>query len=242
VIFTEARFFGFFLLTFLVSFALRRNGLRKAWLLLCSYAFYAAWDWRFLSLILVSTGVDFVIGARLDRAGRSAKEAKLLLALSLVVNLGILGVFKYLDFFIGSAVGVLAWSGSPISPSTLELVLPMGISFYTFQTLSYTIDVYRGQMRHTRSPLDFALFVAFFPQLVAGPIERARSFLPQLVRAARFDEIDFRAHLMLFLVGFVKKACVADRIAGVIDPVFANPTAFDVTSRWLASVLYTQQI
>jgi alginate O-acetyltransferase complex protein AlgI len=132
--------------------------------------------------------------------------------------------------------------GLPISLAHLELVLPVGISFYTFQSLSYTIDVYRRRMERTRSPLDFALFVAFFPQLVAGPIVRAASFLPQLGNARRFAEVNLRFHLTLFLVGYVKKACVADQLARAIDPVFAAPELYGAASQWLASCLYTLQI
>jgi alginate O-acetyltransferase complex protein AlgI len=241
MIFSEPRFLYFFALVFVVSFSLRSNRWRKAWLLVCSYAFYANWDWRFLSLLLISTGVDFVVGARLGRVSEP-RTRKLLLTASLTANLGILAVFKYMDFFIESAARFSAWLGLPVSVSTLGLVLPMGISFYTFQTLSYTIDVYRNQMRPVRSLLDFALFVSFFPQLVAGPIVRAREFLPQLARAPKLTEIEFRRFLVLFLIGFVKKACIADRVAQVADPVFANPSAFGASSQWLASVLYSTQI
>lgn len=239
--FNEPRFLYFFVIVFVVSFALRSNRWRKIWLLACSYAFYANWDWRFVSLLLVSTGVDFVVGSGLARASEP-RTRKLLIATSLGVNLGILGVFKYLNFFIESASSFSTWLGLPLSVSTLSLVLPMGISFYTFQTLSYTLDVYRKRMPPVHSLLDFALFVAFFPQLVAGPIVRARGFLPQLARAPRLREIEFRRHLVLFLIGFIKKACIADRIAQTVDPVFADPAAFGPLSQWLASLLYTVQI
>jgi alginate O-acetyltransferase complex protein AlgI len=241
MIFSEPRFLYFFAIVFVVSFSLRANRWRKLWLLACSYVFYANWDARFLSLLLISTGVDFVIGLRLERAS-APRARKLLLAASLGINLGILGLFKYLGFFIDSAASFSAWLGLPLSVSTLSLVLPMGISFYTFQTLSYTIDVYRRRMRPVHSLLDFALFVSFFPQLVAGPIVRASGFLPQLARAPKITEIEFRRYLVLFLIGFVKKACIADRIAQTIDPVYQNPSAFDASSQWLTSLLYTTQI
>jgi len=239
--FNEPRFLYFFVIVFVVAFALRTNRGRKLWLLACSYAFYANWDWRFVSLLLVSTGVDFLVGSGLARASEP-RTRKLLVATSLGVNLGILGVFKYLNFFIESAASFSAWLGLPLSVPMLNLVLPMGISFYTFQTLSYTLDVYRRRMPPVHSLLDFALFVAFFPQLVAGPIVRARGFLPQLARAPQLREIPFRRHLILFLIGFIKKSCIADRIAQAVDPVFAAPWAFDAASQWLASLLYTVQI
>ncbi|MFG0318333.1 MAG: MBOAT family O-acyltransferase, partial [Planctomycetota bacterium JB042] len=213
----------------------------KLLLLVASYAFYAGWDWRFLSLIVASTVVDFAVGARLGRTeGTRARRA--LLALSLAVNLGLLGFFKYFNFFVDSGAAFLSWLGLEASPSTLSIVLPVGISFYTFQTLSYTIDVYRRNLEPVRSPLDFALFVAFVPQLVAGPIVRAAHFLPQLTSPRRFADVDVRACLTLFLFGFVKKACVADHFGMVVDRVFEDPAAFAAGAKWLALSLYTAQI
>jgi alginate O-acetyltransferase complex protein AlgI len=241
MIFTDARFFFFFLVVLGVAFSLRRNGPRKLWLLLCSYAFYAAWDWRFLSLIVFSTAVDFTVGLALERTDAAVRRRRLLIV-SLVANLGVLAIFKYLGFFVDEAVAFSDWLGLPLARPALAIVLPMGISFYTFQSLSYTIDVYRRNLAATRSVLDFSLFVAFFPQLVAGPIVRATEFLPQLARAPRPSEIDFRPHLALFFVGYVKKACIADQLAAAIDPVFANPAAWTAASQWLAGALYTLQI
>jgi alginate O-acetyltransferase complex protein AlgI len=241
VIFTEPRFLLFFLVVFAVHWLLSRQRARKVWLLACSYAFYAGWDWRFLSLILTSTLVDYVAGAMLGRE-RPPGGRRLWLGASLAANLGILAFFKYCNFFLESAADFARFLGLGVSPPVLAIVLPVGISFYTFQTLSYTIDVYQGRLRPTTSPLDFALFVAFFPQLVAGPIVRASSFLPQLERKARLAEIDFRPLLLLFLVGFVKKACVSDNIAPVLDPVFADPAAFGRGANALAAFLYHVQI
>ena len=239
MIFTEARFFVFFLVVFAVHWALRANRQRKAWLLLCSYGFYAAWDWRFLSLILVSTAVDYTAGLRL-LAGGSAKRGWLVL--SLLCNLGLLGFFKYYNFFADSAAELLEWFGFGANDATLSIVLPVGISFYTFQTLSYTIDVYRGRLKATRSLLDFGLFVAFFPQLVAGPIVRAIDFLPQLSSSRRLAELTLRPYVTLFLIGFFKKACIADNVAVIVDPVFADPTVWSAGAAWLAVSLYTIQI
>ncbi len=241
MIFTEFSFFLFFALAFGVHWALRGNGLRKSWLLLCSYVFYAAWRWEFLGLILLSTVIDYTVG-RLIARERPPGGKRVWLVLSLVGNLGILGLFKYFDFFIASGVELLAAMGIETSADRLELVLPVGISFYTFQTLSYTIDVYRGHLKPVRNFRDFALFVAFFPQLVAGPIVRAAHFLPQLLKTRSFADIAFRAHAMLFLFGYVKKACIADNFASIVDPVFVDPESYGPAGLWLALLLYSIQI
>jgi alginate O-acetyltransferase complex protein AlgI len=162
--------------------------------------------------------------------------------LSMTVNLGMLGIFKYFNFFADSAVQFSNLLGFSLDPVTLQIVLPVGISFYTFQTMSYTIDIYRRQLEPTRSLPDFALFVAFFPQLVAGPIVRAKDFLYQLDTTHKFSSIDFRWALMLFLIGFIKKAGVADNIALIIDPFYLNPANFGTVSSWIAISAYAAQI
>jgi alginate O-acetyltransferase complex protein AlgI len=240
MLFTEARFFAFFGVVFAVHWALSSNRARKLWLLGASYLFYAAWDWRFLSLILASTAVDYVAGRAMEGAGPAGRRASLTVAVA--VNLAILGFFKYWGFFVDSAEGLLSALGFEIGPRTFSVVLPVGISFFTFQSMSYTIDVYRGRMSPVRRFSDFALFVGFFPQLVAGPIVRAASFLPQLEAPRRFASVDAQRCLALFLQGFVKKACVADQLSRAVDPVFADPAAYDATSRWLASLTYHVQI
>lgn len=241
MLFTEFRFVAFFLSIFAVHWLLPSNRARKLWLLAASWSFYAAWDWRFLSLIAASTLIDYSVGRGLERAPAQGRR-RVLLAASLVGNLGILGFFKYYNFFAASAAEFTAWLGLGLPLATLEIVLPLGISFYTFQTLSYTIDVYRREMEPSRSLTDFALFVSFFPQLVAGPIVRAKDFLPQLSATRRLADIGLRVPLARFLAGFVKKACIADQIAVVIDPVFADPALFDASTLWLASLLYSLQI
>ena len=241
MIFTELRFFAFFALVFVVTWGLESNRSRKLWLLVASYAFYAAWDWRFLSLILVSTLVDYGVGLALGAQQRQTRR-RLLLGASLFVNLGLLGYFKYAGFFVESAEELLAWLGLETSRSSLEIVLPVGISFYTFQTLSYTIDIYRRRLEPTRNLLDVALFVAFFPQLVAGPIVRAAHFLPQLTRRATWSAVRVRPLLVLFLLGFVKKACVADNVAATVDAYFLSPESFGSAAAWLAVLLFAIQI
>ena len=212
MLFVEASFFAFFAVVFAGAWTLRANGARKLWLLAASYLFYAAWDWRFCGLIALSTAIDFVVAPRIA-ASRGRPASRRWLALSLALNLGILFTFKYLDFFAGSAAVFLERLGLEVSWTTLQWTLPVGISFFTFQSMSYSIDVHRGVLAPRRQLVDFALFVAFFPQLVAGPIVRARHFLPQLDAARRFEAVPVRACLALFWFGFVKKACIGDNLA-----------------------------
>ncbi|HSP46401.1 MAG TPA: MBOAT family O-acyltransferase, partial [Chthoniobacterales bacterium] len=153
-----------------------------------------------------------------------------------------LAFFKYFNFFISSAAALLAWLGLPASVHTLNIILPVGISFYTFHSMSYTIDVYRGKMRAVSSLLDVAAFIGFFPQMVAGPIVRARTFLPQLQSLRKFSDVDVRGALVLFLTGFIKKACIADALASSVDRYFAAPWKFDATSAWIALLFYAIQI
>lgn len=227
MLFTQPIFFVFFAIVLTVVWTSRQNHHRKAALLAASYVFYAAWDWRFLSLIVASTLVDYmaVNGMKQCRLETSRRRW---LQLSLVFNLGMLGFFKYFNFFVGHRV--------------LEIVLPVGISFFTFQTMSYTIDVYRRRLEPAENWLDFALFVGFFPQLVAGPIVRAAHFLPQLERSPSFSSIQTRRFLTLFLVGFVKKTCIADNVAPYVDQVFADPGIFTAASVWIAVTFYAVQI
>jgi alginate O-acetyltransferase complex protein AlgI len=158
-----------------------------------------------------------------------------------IANLTTLGFFKYFNFFVSSGASLLTLLGLKIEPSTLSIVLPVGISFITFQAMAYVIDVYRRELEPV-SFADFALFKSFFPQLVAGPIVRPHTFLPQLRVEPRFADVDFRRHLTLFLVGYFKKACVADNLAAVIDPVFARPEAHGAMDAALASAAYSVQI
>jgi alginate O-acetyltransferase complex protein AlgI len=239
VIFTESRFLVFFLIVFALYWGLRTNGARKLFLLGASCVFYASWDWRFLWLLAFSTVVDFGAGLALA-AARSPARRKLLVSASLLINLGFLWWFKYYNFFVDAGAGLFQLCGVPLEARELRLdiVLPVGISFYTFQTLSYTIDVYRGKLQAIRSFTDFALFVTFFPQLVAGPIVRASEFLPQLDEVKRFRDVDVRAALLVFLYGFLKKAVVADNLAPVTDQVFADPGAHDTLANWIAVLMW----
>lgn len=241
MIFTEPRFLVFFLVVLGVYWALRSNGARKLWLLSVSCVFYCAWDWRFLGLLLFSAGLDYFVALGFGRT-RTLRGRRALLALSLTLNLGFLCFFKYYNFFVESGARLLTWLGLPASAPTLAIVLPIGISFYTFHTLSYTIDVYRGAFAPIRRLTDFLLFVTFFPAMVAGPIVRAAQFLPQLAEKRSFASVDVRACVTLFLIGFVKKALVSDHVAPVIEPLFADPGAYTAASTWIGLLLYHVQI
>jgi alginate O-acetyltransferase complex protein AlgI len=242
MIFTEARFIVFFAVVFAVHWALGSNRPRKWWLLLASYVFYGVWDWRFLSLLLLSTQIDYVVGARIGRS-EDPRARKGWLVTSLVAQLGILGYFKYYNFFATSAADFLGLLGFQANPATIDVILPWGISFYTFQTMSYTLDVYRRAQKPIASWLDFATFVAFFPQLVAGPIVRAVEFLPQLEGRRDWKKhVDVRACLSLFLIGYLKKAVLADQVAMAIDPAFLEPAQSSVWGTWLSMMLFSIQI
>lgn len=228
----------FIIVIFCLVSVLRRDVRRRNLLLvIASYYFYACWDWRFLSLILISTTVDYVCGRLFDvRAvdpdnppARTRRHRFILIA-SLVTNLGLLGFFKYYDFFVTSATDLLAQLGIAAHPRTLNIILPVGISFYTFQTLSYTIDLYRGRVVTERSFLNFALFVAFFPQLVAGPIERASRLLPQIREYRQVTWEMLYTGFYLICSGLFKKVVIADQVATIADSVFAAdvPSSLDV--------------
>jgi alginate O-acetyltransferase complex protein AlgI len=241
MLFVEFRFFWFFLAVFAVYWSLRRNDSRKIWLLICSYIFYAAWNWKFVFLLIGSSALDYFVGMMLMRS-KTPGARRGWLMVSLIANLGTLSFFKYCNFFISSAAGLLEWLGLPASIHTLNIVIPVGVSFYTFHSLSYTIDVYRGKMRAVSSLLDVACFIGFFPQMVAGPIVRAFAFLPQLQTLRKFSDVDVRGALILFLTGFIKKACIADAFAPLADRYFAAPSDFTAASAWVGVLSYVIQV
>jgi len=178
-------------------------------IVISSYIFYGWWDWRFLSLILFSTIIDYLIGVRLSNQENQNKR-KLLLWTSILVNLGFLGFFKYYNFFLDNFITAFSFFGTEINANSLNIILPVGISFYTFQTLSYTIDVYKQQLEPTKDFIAFSAFVSFFPQLVAGPIERATNLLPQFNKKRVFDNNKAIDGLHLILWGLFKKIVIAD--------------------------------
>ena len=237
--FTQLEFPIFFLVVLAATWMVSTRASRNAILLIASYYFFAYWDIPFCSLLALSTVVDFAVAKSIDESNDKAIRRRWLM-LSLVVNLGMLGFFKYCDFFIDSARPILQALG--LSGETLGIILPVGISFFTFQTLSYTIDVYRGKLKPTESFLDFALFVAFFPQLVAGPIVRARELLPQLASVPKFSKQRMYGGAQMFLRGAVKKILLADRLGEMVDIVFADPDLYSGVTIWIAVLAYTGQI
>jgi alginate O-acetyltransferase complex protein AlgI len=239
MLFTQLEFPIFFALILICVWCCRTRVSRNSLLLVASYYFYAYWDVRFCGLLLLSTLVDYVVAKRMAEAETNAGRRGLLL-ISLVVNLGVLGFFKYFNFFIDSARPLLESMG--MSGQTLQIILPVGISFYTFQTLSYTIDVYRGVLKPVRNPLDFALYVAFFPQLVAGPIVRARELLPQLESVPTWSHRRCYGGAQQMLRGAVKKVLLADRLGEAVDVVFAGPDLYSGPTLWLAVFAYAGQI
>jgi len=263
MLFVEARFFFFFAFVFAVAWSVRSNATRKAFLLLCSYFFYACFfvgnpvvflnhlrlgewaqlpeGWWFPFVLIGSTCIDYLVGLRIEDA-RTQLQRRSFLLVSLTINLGTLAVFKYLNFFVASGTQFLTWLGLEVSPSTLRIILPYGVSFYTFQSISYTIEVYRQHIRAERRFLDLAFFIGFFPPLVAGPIVRAMHFLPQTKTRRLWATVDLRAMLVLFLGGFVKKACVADGVAPFVDQLFSNPQDYGAGSSWIGVLLYAVQI
>jgi alginate O-acetyltransferase complex protein AlgI len=190
-------------------------------LLLASYVFYGWWDWRFLGLMAFSTVVDYLIGQRLGNT-LQPKQRKLLLGVSLTANLGLLGFFKYYNFFVESFTEAFTFFGVGFSLNSLSIVLPVGISFYTFQTLSYTLDVYHKRLKPTKDFVDFAAFVSFFPQLVAGPIERATHLIPQFARDRTFSYPLAVNGMRQILWGLVKKMLIADNCSQFANQIFDN--------------------
>jgi len=210
-------------------------------ILVASYYFYGCWDWRFLGLIMASTVVDFFVGHRLQQSKKSSHR-KGLLYFSLIFNLGLLATFKYYNFFVDSFADVLSFLGSKPNLSSLEIILPVGISFYTFQTLSYTIDVYRQKIKPTKDFIQFAAYVSFFPQLVAGPIERASNLLPQFGQERVFSEPRARDGMRQILWGLFKKMVIADNCAIYANMIFENPSAYSGSELILGAIFFAFQI
>ena len=210
-------------------------------LLVSSYIFYGWWDWRFLSLIIFSSFLDFFLGIYIGKSN-SPIHRKILLLISLLVNLGFLGFFKYYNFFLDSFVDSFTFFGSNFEVSRLNIILPVGISFYTFQTLSYTIDVYRKQLKPTTNLVSFFTFVSFFPQLVAGPIERATHLLPQFLIKRSFDYATAVTGVQLIIWGLFKKMVIADNSAIIVQGIFSNYESQSPLSLIMGMLLFAFQI
>jgi len=231
VVFNSVTFVVFLALVFVLHWTVPKK-FRNPVLLVGSYVFYGAWDWRFLGLLLVSTGADFTL-ARLVHASEDRTRRLRLLWTSVALNLGILGVFKYTGFFVDSFEELAESVGLDASGPTLSIILPVGISFYTFQTISYTFDVYRRRLEPTTDIITFATYVAYFPQLVAGPIERAQALLPRLtdIDRERPRGAELEHALGLMLLGLFKKVVIADGVGSVADAGFAGETG------WVAALV-----
>jgi alginate O-acetyltransferase complex protein AlgI len=206
-----------------------------------SYVFYGWWDWRFLLLILFSTLVDYSVGHMMAKS-EGARRRKFLLWTSLFVNLGLLGFFKYYNFFLDNFIQAFSFFGVPLQPNTLNIILPVGISFYTFQTLSYTIDIYRGKLEPAKDFVSFAAFVSFFPQLVAGPIERATNLLPQFYRSRQFIYKNAVDGLRQILWGLFKKMVIADNCAVFANLIFNNSENYSGSTLAIGALFFTFQI
>ncbi|WP_323788704.1 MBOAT family O-acyltransferase [Psychroserpens sp.] len=215
--------------------------LQNILLVVSSYIFYGWWDWRFLSLILFSTLIDYSVGRALAKENAISKR-RLLLWTSILVNIGFLGFFKYYNFFLENFVSAFSFFGKEINANSLNIILPVGISFYTFQTLSYTIDVYKRKLEPTKDVIAFSAFVSFFPQLVAGPIERATNLLPQFYKHRKFKYSSAVDGLRQILWGLFKKVVIADNCAKYANYIFDNSADLNGSTLVLGAVFFTFQI
>lgn len=239
MLFTQIEFIVLFLAVFSFLLLVKNFRAQKLFLLVVSYYFYAYWDWRFLSLLIASTLVNYFAGIGMKNS-KDPKTRRIFLICGLAMDLSLLGTFKYFNFFISSLSPIVASLG--FETSSLNIVLPIGISFYTFQTMSYSIDVYYRRIETCSDFPDFALFVAFFPQLVAGPIVRASNFIPQLKTPRTISLLNIFFGFRQFVYGLFKKVLIADNLSVFVDPVFSNPGAFSCLTTWLALIAYALQI
>ena len=235
MLFNTYTFWIFYAVVFLLYWRLNHENQNRL-LLVASYIFYGAWDWRFLFLILTSTTVDFFMGQKIHE--NSGRKRKFFLAVSVVTNLSILGFFKYYNFFSSQLDAFLHAIGVPALLPTLNIILPVGISFYTFQTMSYSIDVYRAETKPVTRFRDYALYVSFFPQLVAGPIERSSRLVPQVIGNRQWDKTYFLDGLYMVMYGLFLKVVVADNMTNIVNTIFAVKTS-SLTGAEVLIALYT---
>lgn len=243
MLFNSIDFAVFLPIVFLLYWLLANKSLKlqNALIVLASYVFYGWWDWRFLSLILFSTLVDYTIGRKL-KSEKNQTKRKILLWTSICVNLGFLGFFKYANFFLDNFTAAFSFFGSEIATHSLDIILPVGISFYTFQTLSYTIDVYKQKLEPTNDFIVFSAFVSFFPQLVAGPIERATNLLPQFYKKRTFELSKAVDGMRQILWGLFKKIVIADSCAELANQIFNNSAEMNGSTLVLGALFFTFQI
>jgi D-alanyl-lipoteichoic acid acyltransferase DltB (MBOAT superfamily) len=241
MLFNSLTFVVFYLAVFALYWLLRARTPQNLLLLAASWIFYGAWSWKFLLLLLGSTVLDYVCGLLIARAA-DRRRKRLVLTVSVTANLLFLATFKYLGFFVTELAELLRHLGVDASLPVLEIVLPVGISFYTFQTIGYVVDVYRGKVPAVRNLLDYALYVAFFPQLVAGPIERAGHMIPQFQKQRVWSTPAFEAGLQLAVWGLFKKIVLADNLAPYVDAVYEHPTEFSGATLITATIFFAFQI
>jgi len=243
MLFNSIDFAIFLPITFVLYWFVTNKNLRLQNFLIitASYIFYGWWDWRFLSLILFSTIIDYSIGISLSNQNNQRKR-KILLYISILINLGFLGFFKYYNFFLDNFISAFSFFGTKINASSLNIILPIGISFYTFQTLSYTIDVYKKKLEPTKNFIAFSAFVSFFPQLVAGPIERATDLLPQFYIKRHFDYTKAVDGMRQILWGLFKKIVIADNCAQNANIIFNNSDEYSGSTLILGAVFFAFQI
>lgn len=243
MLFNSLDFAVFLPIVFLLYWFVANKSLRLQNFLIvaASYVFYGWWDWRFLSLIIFSTLVDYFIGVLLAKEEYQVKR-KILLWTSILVNLGFLGFFKYYNFFLDNFISAFSFLGMEISANSLNIILPVGISFYTFQTLSYTIDVYKKKLKPTKDLIAFAAFVSFFPQLVAGPIERANNLLPQFYKERQFEYLKAVDGMRQILWGLFKKIVIADNCAQYANDIFNNSGDYGGITLALGALFFAFQI
>ncbi|MFC5704402.1 MBOAT family O-acyltransferase [Cohnella faecalis] len=237
MIFSSIEYIVFLCVVILSIALLKTNQLKKIFLLVASYFFYAWWDWRFTALMFLLSFVNYQIAIQIER---TSTRKKYWLIISVVFNLVILGFFKYFNFFIDSANQLLNEFGTSLP--LLSIILPVGISFITFEVMSYVIDVYRGENKSSKSFIDLALLVSFFPHLIAGPILKPKHFLPQLKEEIKIRASNIITGSQIFIFGLIKKLLIADRLAYFVDPVFANPQQYSSSTVWLAVIAYAIQI
>ena len=243
MLFNSIDFAVFLPIVFILYWAISKKNLKYQNLLIVfsSYIFYGWWDWRFLSLVMFSTIVDYFVGLGLSK-NEKVSHRKILLWTSILVNLGFLGFFKYFNFFLDNFMTAFKFFGIPINSQGLNIILPVGISFYTFQTLSYTIDVYKRKLKPTNDFFAFSAFVSFFPQLVAGPIERATNLLPQFYKKRTLKYEKFIDGLKQILWGLFKKVVIADNASQIANTIFNSSTDYSGIALILGAVFFAFQI
>lgn len=245
MLFNSIEFLFFLPIVFTLYWVLakRRVIYQNTLIVLASYIFYGWWDWRFLLLIFISTVGDYYIGQQIERSKSNNRKGKNWLRLSLLINLGVLGFFKYYNFFVDSFITSFQSLGFSLENTwTLNIILPVGISFYTFQTMSYSFDIYYGKLKPTKNFMSFMAFVSFFPQLVAGPIERASNLLKQMLTPRKFNYQQAVEGLKLVLWGFFKKMVIADSLAPIVDDIFLNYQDYPASTLILGVCLFSFQV